>query len=338
MAEESVKISYTALGAVCTVSGEILAKWQSLGGAQGVLGYPVEEEILHRGDIRSMKFQKGSLFSHPERGTWFISGKFYRYWADQLGLYGPIGFPAGDPFIGQDALLHQQFSGCTLDASMPEICHQSDLRGEIVRRGIDIRLQGKRGTCSVQTMVFLLEYLYTGLLGKAYSHLSVEYANHAANLAENLKNDGHYFSSIAAGYERFGIVKEIVWPYNKDWTYNYDQACATADEEMQCLGRRMLQDGLRLKGRFVKPLGPAGLNDAEFNEIVSLLDAGIPVGIGRDHSMAAVGYRLDETQPGGGTMVFRNSYGTNPCFTGYQTESFEQVRQTVFDAYVFSLA
>ena len=343
MATEPVTLSYTALGTPCTLTGEILKKWQSLGGQDGLLGYPVEEEVLHRGDIRSMQFQKGSIYAHPTRGAFYLTGKIYRYWADQLGVYGPYGFPAGDPVDEKDQAnrriaMCQEFTRGRLSETQPEIIDQTDLRGEIARRGIDVRTQGKRGTCSVQTMVFLMEYLYTGLLGKSFRHLSVEYANHAANLAENLKNDGQFFSSIAAGYQQYGIVKECVWPYNKDWTYDYGQACSLASEDMQCLGCRMLADGLRLSGRFIKPIGAAGLNDAEFDEILSLLDDGIPVGIGRDHSMAAVGYRRDTGQPGGGIVIFRNSHGTGTYFTGYQTESFEQVRNTVLDAYVFSLA
>ena len=213
----------------------------------------------------------------------------------------------------------------------------ADLRGEISRRGILIRNQGGRPTCSVQTMVFLMEYQLTGLLGPAWRHLSVEYANHAANVTCNLRSDGHYFSDIAAGYDAMGIVSEALWPYNPDWVYDYEQGCRMANAELTNIGRQALADGARLKGRFIKRWGDAGLSDAEFAECLRMLDEGVPVAIGRDHSMALVGYRVDDAQPGGGVMYFRNSYGTAGELAGYQTETFEQVKRTVLDAWVYTV-
>lgn len=338
MENNATKISCTALGINCVVEGAILEKWIALGKQDGILGYPVDEEKTYRDGACSMRFQKGSIYSHPEYGTHHVVGRIFRYWADELGAYGKFGFPTGDPAKYGDGGMEyrQEFARGTLDSGQPELRDGSDLRGEIARRGIQIRCQGKRGTCSVQTMVFLMEYQYAGLLGNAWGHLSVEYANHFANVACNLREDGHYFSSIAKGYDAYGIVKDLVWPYNKDWAYNYDQGCLLAGEEMACLGRRMLTGGLYLKGWFIKELGDAGLTDKQFGECIALLDDGIPVAIGRDHSMALVGYRRDAAFPGGGYMIFRNSYGITNEFTGYLVETFEHVRNTVFDAYVYS--
>lgn len=334
MCEKSAAVSFCAFTPAYEVKGAILEKWLSLGGKEGKLGYPVEEEIHYRDEGRSMRFQRGSIYSHPTYGTYYIEGKFYRYWADQLGVYGPYSYPTSDP-KEENGTEIQHFAGGELRSDLPVIREMSDLRGEIIRRGIDIRMQGKRGTCSVHTMVFLMEYQYTGLLGRDFAHLSVEYANHAANLAEGLQNDGQYFSSVAAGYENYGIVKEKIWPYQKDWVYDYEQAASIADEEMQILGRRMLTKGLKLQGRFVKEWGEPGLTDIQFQEILALLDRGIPVGIGRDHSLSLVGYCRDEKQPGGGTFYFKNSWGTGPYFNGYQTETFQNVRNTVLDAFVY---
>jgi hypothetical protein len=339
MDNDTVQISYTALGVLCAVKGAILEKWQSLGAQNGLLGYPVDGERTYRDGACSMRFQRGSIYSHPEYGTHYIAGRIYRHWADELGVYGKYGFLAGDPEkCGENGTqCRQVFARGTLDDGQSDICEGSDLRGEIARRGIQVRNQGKRGTCSVQTMVFLMEYQYAGLLGNAWGHLSVEYANHFANVAENIREDGHYFSSIAAGYESFGIVKDLVWPYNKEWAYDYDQGCRLAGEDKVGLGRQMLVCGLRLRGRFIKELGGAGLSEPKFDECIAMLDAGIPVGIGRDHSMALVGYRRDAAMPGGGVMIFRNSYGADGDFTGYQVETFEHVKTTVFDAYIYTI-
>lgn len=339
MNSDTIMAGYTALGATCSVKGEILKKWISLGAQNGVLGYPVEEEKAIRDGTYSMRFQNGSIYSHLEYGTHFISGKLYRYWADELGPFGKYGFPTSDPQISGEGGMasRQSFIRGTLDSRQPELCNQSDLRGEIARRGIQIRCQGKRGTCSVHAMVFLLEYQYSGLLGSAFRHLSVEYANHFANIVENTREDGHYFSSIAAGYEEYGIVKELVWPYNMDWVYDYEQGCRLAGEDMACLGKRLAARELHLNGRFIKELGGTGVSDSQLEQFIALLDEGIPVAIGRDHSMALVGYRRDATLPGGGFMIFRNSYGTTNDFTGYQVETFEHVKNTVFDAYVYTI-
>lgn len=333
-AAEGVKVSFCPLTPAYEVRGDILEKWNSLGGKDGKLGYPIETEMEYRDEGRSMQFQRGSIYSHPTHGTWYIEGKFYRYWADELGVYGPYSYPTSDP-VAENGVTVQHFVGGELRSDLPVIRDRSDLRGEIERRGIGIRAQGKRGTCSVHVMVFLMEYQYTGLLGREFAHLSVEYANHAANLAEDLRNDGQYFSSVAAGYEKYGIVKESVWPYNREWPYDYDQAVRIVDEEMQTLGRRMLTVPLKLQGRFVKEIGGPGLSDAQFEEILSLLDRGIPVGLGRDHSLSLVGYCRNASQPGGGTFYFKNSWGTNLHFNGYQTETFQHVKDTVFDAYVY---
>jgi hypothetical protein len=343
MSDQVMEVCCSALGAACRMTAEIYGKWQSLGGEKSFLGCPAEDTASYRNGGCSVRFQKGSIYHHPASGTYYMQGRIYRYWADQLGIFGPYGFPAGDPqpagasADGPARIWQQEFEGGTLNESQPEIRDGSDLRGEIARRGIGVRDQGQRPTCSVHTMVFLMEYQYTGLLGRDFSHLSVEYANHAANLAEDLRNDGQYFSSVAAGYEKSGIIKEMVWPYRKEWAYDYDQACGTASDDMICLGRRMLAGGHRLHGRFIKEHGAAGLSGSQFDEMLACLDDGIPVAVGRDHSMALVGYRRDPAQPGGGIMIFRNSHGTSTAFTGYQTETFDHVRQTVFDVYVYDV-
>lgn len=44
----------------------------------------------------------------------------------------------------------------------------------------------------------------------------------------------------------------------------------------------------------LKPLdGKIGLSDAQLEEMISLLDAGVPAGVGQDHSLNTVSYRKD---------------------------------------------
>lgn len=336
MSDTERTVQYHPLGPVCTVRGPILAKWESMGAQDGPLGYPVAEETAYRSGARTMRFQGGYIAHHPEQGTFFSQGKLLRCWQDALGVFGPYGFPASDPYE-QDGSLAQRFAYATLSEDMPEVRDGADLRGEIARRGIAIRNQGVRGTCSVQVMVFLLEYMYTGLLGQGMAHLSVEHANHYANVATGDREDGHCFHCMEAGYNAYGILPEAAWPYDAAWTYDYAAGQAHMTPERMDEAKRLIEPLLRLFGRFLKPLdGTVGLTDAQFAALLAMLDRGIPVGVGRDHSMAAVAYRRDADMPGGGYIIFRNSYGTSPEFTGYQAETFAHVVQTVNDMYVYT--
>lgn len=339
MAQEmETLVQFHPLAKAVTVKEPVLSKWMSLGGVEGLLGYPVAEGISYRSGAHTMRFQRGYIACHPEHGAHYVSGRLRLWWEDQLGIFGPLGFPVGDP-REEGGVTVQRFERGTLRTDMPEIRDGIDLRGEIARRGITIRDQGPRGTCSVQVMVFLLEYLYAGLLGRDFAHLSVEHSNHYANVATGDRDDGHCFHCMEAGYNAYGILPESEWPYDKGWTYDYDQAQAIMTPEKVAIAKRMLEAPLRLEGRFIKPIdGIVGLTDAQFDELLATLDAGIPVGVGRDHSMVAVAYRRDAQMPGGGYILFRNSYGTSPEFTGYQAETFEHVRQTVNDMYVYTYA
>ena len=110
-----------------------------------------------------------------------------------------------------------------------------DLRTEIARRGIGIRNQGGRGTCSVFAMTFLLEYAYTEMLGGGYADLSEEYLNHVANVAVGKTDDGDFFSSVAAGYENFGIIAEGGMVYNPNRVYDFN--AVTITPQMYAEGR-----------------------------------------------------------------------------------------------------
>lgn len=213
-----------------------------------------------------------------------------------------------------------------------------DLRDEIQRRGIEVRDQGKRPTCSVHAMVFLLEWFYTNggrAQERKYNHLSVEYLNHMANVACNGNDDGDFFQNIHEGFVKYGIVPDSAFPYDKYRTYDFSKMTLPPSVIKQ--GQRLLKNGPPISGRFVKEwsnMNP-GLTDAQFDEVLGLLRRGIPVALGRDHSTVAVGFTVDEAQPGGGFFVIRNSHGAQKDDHGYFTESFDSVKRTVFDVFVY---
>lgn len=336
MAEETknIRFPFHPHPAGVPVRGPVLEKWESPG-IKELTGYPVAPESAFKNGCRLQRFQKGYIAYGPGTGAHPVTGRFRFFWADSLGVFGPLGLPAEDA-SDEDGVPVQRFAGGTLRGSDPCIAGGIDLRGEFARRGIALRDQGPRGTCSVQVMVCLQEYLYAGLLGREFAHLSVEYANHAANAASGDRDDGHCFVTIAQGYEAYGIVPESLWPYEKSRVYDFDEAQSAFTPDMTAEGRRLLAKGLRLRGRFIKGLdGRPGLSEEQFASLLAVLGSGLPAGVGRDHSLTAVGYKLDKTQPGGGFMLFRNSWGTGPDYTGYQTETFENVRNTVNDVYVY---
>jgi hypothetical protein len=331
---------HPAIGAF-EVHGLIRNKWESLGWEKSRLGYPLSDEMTMEDGIgRYSAFQGGRIYYHPVHGTHFVTGNIYLRWmgTKKNNQVGELGYPTSDPGTSSGPL----FSGIQQDFEKGKITKLNlenpgmDLRGEIARRNIEVRNQGNRDTCSVQTMIFLLEYGYTSKFGGKYSHLSVEYLNHAANKAVNRDDDGDFFSSIAKGYETYGIVKEDQWPYDRSWTYSYSEAEKLMTSQMQTAGKQMISSGWILMGNFVKPFErDSTLSNQEFSAILKLLDEGIPVGLGRAHSMVVVGYQYDTGYDGGGYFIFRDSYGTGVGESGYRKESFEKVRSKTNDVYVY---
>ena len=334
--EKEKYISFHPLAGSALLTGELLRRWEEFGEGGSPIGHPLSNEVTLRDGKQYALFQKGMLVcetNETSRSAFYVKGKIYLHWADNMHVYGHYGLPLSDPVETDDGLV-QEFQGGKITEA--ELKDGIDLRGEIQRRGIAVREQGKRGTCSVQVMAFLLEYIYSGMLGKPYSHLSVEYLNHFGNIAEGSEDDGHCFHSMEAAYNQFGVVKEQLWPYNKEWVYSLAGGEAFTTESMKNEGKLLISDGLKLNGGYIKPLdGKPGLSDTQFAELLKTLDSGIPAGVGRDHSLSAVGYKLDKNQPGGGYIIFRNSYGVSPHFTGYQCENFEHIQATVNDIFVY---
>lgn len=233
-----------------------------------------------------------------------------------------------------------QAKDCGASIAVPKT--RVDLRGEILRRGIEVRDQGAfRPTCSVFAMTFLLEWACTGTQnvphphGYKWNNLSVEYLNHWTNVATGRTDDGDFFENIDRGFRHYGMVPESALPYDKDKAYDFSRVSippSLAEE-----GKQFLKDMPPVKGRFIKEwsITNPGLTDAQFNEILDCLRRGIPVAIGRDHSMVAVGFEQDKSQPGGGRFILRDSHGKNSGDQGYCMESFESIKKTTFDAFIY---
>ena len=132
------------------------------------------------------------------------------------------------------------------------------------------------------------------------------------------------------------MIPESYLPYDKNRIYDYAKMDALVTNDLLIRGQSLFASGLKLKGHFIKPnTGTPGMTQAEFDAVMTYLRLGVPVGIGRGHSMPIVGYKNDAAYDGGGYFIIRDSYGTGTGASGYQTESYKKVRDEAYDVYVY---
>ena len=108
------------------------------------------------------------------------------------------------------------------------LAREVDMRPEIERRGIPYRRQGRRPTCSIHAVTFLLEYATSGLFGPEFADLSDDYLNHAANLAVGKTDDGDFFHAATQGHAVYGIVRERDMPGRPRYDFEADAVAGDA--------------------------------------------------------------------------------------------------------------
>lgn len=199
-----------------------------------------------------------------------------------------------------------------------------DLRPQFEKLGLTPRQQGRRGTCSVFTVVGALEYTLAKRRG---TRLSVEFLNWAGHKAANRTSDGGFFSELWRGYEVYGICPEVDLPYYNEFNSSLQPAPATLKK-----ADKLRQPALSL--HWIKEWDvKTGLTHAQLTEIKKTLANKTPVCGGfrwpmkavweegvlqvcpveevfDGHSVLLVGYRDDPALPGGGVFIIRNSGGT----------------------------
>ncbi|MGC4045120.1 MAG: C1 family peptidase [Armatimonas sp.] len=225
-----------------------------------------------------------------------------------------------------------------------------DLRPAIDTMVMPLRAQGSRGTCSVFTITFCIEF--TLRQRRLVSEpLSVEYLNWVKNQNHPAPQDGDFFDRIAEGYERFGMLSEAALPYAQSYS-----------PEMPISPELVAQaEGFpRMNGRFIKPWSVTEIvTEEQIAAIKDHLQNGLPVaaglrwpvkGRGLDtvisghmamnwipaedvfdgHSIALVGY-----SEAAGLWVFANWAGPDwgDHGFGYMTDAY--LRAYLNDAYVF---
>jgi hypothetical protein len=191
--------------------------------------------------------------------------------------------------------------------------------------GLYTRPQGNRGTCSVFTVVGVLEYALASVKSKG-TILSVEFLNWASHKVANRNVDGAFFSELWDGYMEYGICAESDLPYLPEFNVDLQPSESVLEKAKQ-------MKSIPLQMHWIKEWDVnTGLADDQFEEIKQTLVNQYPVCGGfrwpkeakwenevlqmcpssevfDGHSIILSGYKDDPTQPGGGVFIIRNSGG-----------------------------
>ncbi len=108
------KIFYSPETGAYAVTGAILSKYESVGGAGGDLGYPIAPEA--DGGVPNSRVSAFSapdnpvIFWTPDTGAIIVRGAINAAWQELGGATGDVGVPTGDPTVKGDTVT-QTFSG-----------------------------------------------------------------------------------------------------------------------------------------------------------------------------------------------------------------------------------
>ena len=263
--------------------------------------------------------------------------------------------------------IHVSFTEHFAPGRQPEV----DLRPRIRSRGLQIRDQGNRGTCTVFATTFLIEYQRAGMAGArgGADALSEEYLNWAGNKATGEDSDGGFFTKFIRGYQAWAIATSAGMPYRA--TYNPKRP-VTPSAMTIAAAKAMFP--VRYPFTILKVWDDTkGMTPAALQHVLATLRSGRPVATGiwwltnfatvnidgvpllKDyprsansnsntalnpmydgHSIDLVGFRESRLFPGGGYFIFRNSMGTSFGNAGYGFVSFQYLRAYANDAIAIS--
>lgn len=204
----------------------------------------------------------------------------------------------------------------------------ADLRPQFESRGLTMKKQGARGTCSVFAVTGALEFALAPKQGSA-TRLSVEFLNWAAHKATGRTADGGFFSEIWRGFRQYGICADSEMPYH----ISFDPERQPSESAL-AEGQSRRSAGLRI--HWIKKWNPhTGVTDEQIDDIKRALASGSPVCGGfrwpktarwrrsvlqmcppeevfDGHSVLLVGYKDNASIPGGGAFTIRDSGGHWP--------------------------
>lgn len=223
-----------------------------------------------------------------------------------------------------------------------------DLRPQFEELGLGPKSQSPRGTCSVFAVCGAYEYEWARATGEP-TRLSEEYLNWARHRVVPAGSDGGCFHQIIPGLQRYGVCAEGLMPYQRDWApelpptaealadgaprrgvdvvwlKEIDSEKGFTDHELQAT-LKALREGHPV------PVGLSWYKGRDCLDSSALLDMGAVEGTGSGHSVILVGYRLDETLPGGGAFVVRDHKGAGFGDGGYLQMPFGWYQKQANDA------
>ncbi|HZV78770.1 MAG TPA: C1 family peptidase [Candidatus Binatus sp.] len=229
-----------------------------------------------------------------------------------------------------------------------------DLRPQIHERGLAVRDQGNRGTCTVFATTFLVEYQKSGMIGAQKGlDLSEEYLNWAGNkeFGKPFQDDG-MFTRFMPAFQSWAITTAKDMPYRASFDPNEQPTKAAIAKADSMFPTRYQFSVLKTWDN------TKGYTKAELQDVLATLRSGRPVATGMwwlsnfatvtvhgvpllkeyprsantnpatepmfdGHSIDLVGYRESSLFPGGGYFIFRNSFGPSFGEHGYGFVSFK---------------
>lgn len=224
------------------------------------------------------------------------------------------------------ALLAGALATVSAVASADPLPSQVDLRPAFERFGLPPKSQGKRGCCSLFAMCGVLEFEFALSTGAHGERLSEEYLNWASHRSNGRTTDGSFFSDGLRGLRMHGLCSEALMPYAPE----YDPEIQPSEHATRDAAARKDIAGLWIKSWDVE----TGMTPKMLARIKGEIASGHPVAIGMrwpkresydsanvlavpapedvfdGHSIVLVGYRDDDSEPGGGVFTFRNSAGS----------------------------
>jgi hypothetical protein len=215
------------------------------------------------------------------------------------------------------------------------------LVAEFERLGLTPLAQGERDTCGVFAMTSLVEFETELKAPAPHKRFSEEYIVWAAREASGKTREQAMLFELAEGLNKLGICTAAEMPYAKTLDPNRKPSAEAIAES------RPFRERWRVHWIRRWALEPP-LTDEQFEQVKRALVDEHPVAIGvrwpnakvesqllappppKDvfdgHTIALVGYEDDPQRPGGGTFLFRNSFGPNWADHGYAAMSYAYAR------------
>ncbi|MET4703229.1 hypothetical protein [Frigoribacterium sp. UYMn621] len=186
-------IFWSASGGAHALYAPMLTSYQSLGGQQGALGWPISDEyaVTANDGGKAQGFQNGSLYWSPSAGGFAVSGAIRdKYWS-VLGEGGFLGFPISAQTCASGT------------------CTQVFKNGTIVWTASGGAQVIQPPSPEIQTVYSSLGGA-SGSLGPIISPVFVESVN-GGGKAQGFQNGSIYWSAASGGWAVSGAIRDAYW-------------------------------------------------------------------------------------------------------------------------------